>query len=321
MSKQYLPFCRNLPFVSFRSLWMRSLLLSVLALVTGCKNPEEELHKALTSRIETVEKENLEQVETIISEAYYFLNKFPNSKYAAEITKSITDLRWAQVEEIMRMQARLQSISYKSIEEAQEAPSSLLRFWDKNGQALAELEPRTQAHIEAILQMKKELLKLDEFFHRDQSTLEQFNEECDLHPEWEQSSFPAVRNLWIKMYGKRQRRLAEEGLFRYAKTHSEDILQLFASNICERNFKGFELQSMETVELKPVSEVQPGYRLNIRGIFRAYLLGAFIGYHRGTVKIEVWGDLTSERDAQGRPNGRILFHPGDFSILERTGDL
>ena len=54
------------------------------------------------------------------------------------------------------------------------------------------------------------------------------------------------------------------------------------------------------------------------GVFRVYLVGALIGWDKGSVKIQVKGYITQRVDSDNQLTD-VRYSRSDYSVLERSG--
>lgn len=292
--------------------------------LSACNAKQQERYEALTGEIEQVIQSSEPVDETRISYTIdlidRFLTEYPDSEYNSYLLSKKSELETLKEEasylKLKEEYAQVIKCEYpsKAIEEHQRV---INLFNSSHGIALREKYSDLNT---CLSQLERNL----EIFQLMNSTLEasfsniaDFNQTMlSITPTYQQYGVDIAR-VWEQFVDIRRKNLADnilQGMVRDFETY----LSKDAEEICTNDYENFKVQRIETVSLSTPTRHKEYVGYQCEGVFRVYLVGAFLGWDKGSIKISVKGKICMREDENKQISG-ISYSRDDFSYIERSG--
>ncbi len=292
-------------------------LLPFVFLLSACRGEEDDMYQTIRLRVESVSETNLNEMESIVMDAYFFLSRYPRSKYRKEVDRHIENLRDLEVSGLMRLSAEITSTAYPSLDEASMAPDGYLSFWMKNERILLQRDSSLEVYTANVMEHIRLIGEMKKFLDKEYSTLALLQENAEAMKVFSESDFRSVRDTWSKLLQEKRGVVAQMQLEKTAKLYAEERLRQYALSVCANSYHHYDVKEVVSVEPQPILKLKAD-SVECSAIYRVVLVGSFLGWDRGTAKILVRGCFSVEQNEAGIPVD-IYFVKGDFSVLETTG--
>lgn len=294
-----------------------SFFLPFVLLLSACCREEDDVYQTIRLRVESVSETNLNEMESIVMDAYFFLNRYPQSKYRKEVDHYIENLRDLEVNGLMRLSAEITSTAYPSLDEALMAPDGYLSFWMKNERILLQRDSSLEVHTANVMEHIRLIREMRKFLDKEYSTLAILQENVEAMKVFSESDLRSIRDTWSKLLQEKRGVVAQMQLEKTAKLYAEERLRQYVLSVCANSYHHYNVKEVVLVASQPILELKAD-SVECSATYRVMLVGSFLGWDRGTAKILVRGRFSVEQNEAGIPVD-IYFVEGDFSVLETTG--
>lgn len=299
------------------------LFLLLLALGISACSDEGKRFKVLDEEISYITNSSSpatpEEIRSSIQKLEQFLSDYPDSKHKEYLTLQRRALT-AQLEAVSfkKLQEKYEAtIQYRNSDAADEYQSAIDLLSSSEAIQLQETHPELKGWLQRLNDDKALILKMKDFFERDYSSIENFNSEVRDNAYLYSNQSSNIAQIWETMTAVYQSKLADRILQEKIR-HFEQELSDDAQAICLNDFEGFKVQRVETVSMGAPHKMSQYEGYECEGVFRVYLIGALIGWDKGSVKIQVKGHIALRVDSDNKLTD-VRYSRSDYSVLERSG--
>lgn len=294
-------------------------------LLASCSSKERERYDSISAQIaqihmsaEAVEESN---VRLIIDLIEGFQLDYPSSEYSNYMTSKKSEL------EVLLVKASYLHLKkeYAGVLEYESTTTALAEyqrvidlFNSSQGLRLREEYPDLNDCLAKLESDRLYLQKLESFLGQEFGSMEDYNMEVlEATPSYHQQG-ENIGKIWNKAVEYRRHELARQFILEKVKDFAT-YLKEDAKQICLNDYENFNIQRVELVSMSSPSEMEEYWGYECEGVFRVYLVGSFIGWDRGSVKVSVKGRITARNNGDGELITDVAYSRTDYSILEKSG--
>lgn len=303
------------------SVW---LLLGCL-LLASCTSKERERFDSISTQIDQVnisaEAVDEAEIRIVMSLIDRFQLDYPESEYSDYLTAKKRELEVLLVHAsyltLKKEYARVLEYEYTTTALA-EYQRVIDLFNSSQGLKLREEYPDLNDCLAKLESDRFYLQKMETFLGQEYGSMGDFNMEVLAATQTYHHQGKNIGKIWDKAVEYRRYELAKQLILKNVKNF-ETYLKDDAKKICLNDYENFDVQRVEVVSIGSPTEMEKYLGYECEGIFRVYLVGSFIGWDKGSVKIFVKGRITARNNGDSDLITDVTYSRTDYSIIEKSG--
>lgn len=300
------------------------LLLGCL-LLASCTSKERERFDSISAQIDQVDMsaEAVEEsnIRFIIGQIERFQLDYPSSEYADYMTSKKGELEVLLVKasylHLKNEYARVLEYEYTKTALA-EYQRVIDLFNSSQGLKLREEYPDLNDCLAKLESDRFYLQKMETFLGQEFGSMGDYNMEVLEASQIYHQQGKNIGKIWDQAVEYRRSELARQFILKKVKDF-ETYLKEDAKKICLNDYENFDIRRVEVVSMGNPTEMEKYMGYECEGVFRVYLVGSFIGWDRGSVKISVKGCIAARVSGDSELITDVAYSRADYSILEKSG--
>lgn len=299
------------------------LLFLLLSLCFSACSDEGKRFHALDENVTLIMNNpsttSAEQIRSSILELDKFLSDYPDSKHKGYLMlqRRALSMQLEQATFNALKEKYEAALAYQYSDAADEYQRAIDLFTTSEAIQLQDVHPEIKDWLQKLKDDKALIDQMKEILEREYNSVENFNGEVRDNDYRFRNQGANIAKVWEAMIDVYQSKVAKQVLLEKVKDFERELAE-DAQNICLNDFQGFDVQRVETVSMGTPKEHDKYMRYECEGVFRVYLVGAIIGWDKGSVKLSIKGRISARVDDNNRLAG-VAYSRTDYSILEKSG--
>lgn len=302
------------------TIWLVGCLL-----LASCSNKERDQFDSISAEVNQVEisAEAVEEtkIRLLISLIERFQLDYPDSEHSSYMASKKSELEALLVEasylHLKKEYARVLEYEYTTTV-LTEYQRVIDLFNSSQGLKLREKYSDLNGYLVKLEDDRACLQNMETFLAREYGSMGDFNSEVLEASQIYHQQGKNIGKIWEQAVKDRRYELAKQFIQEKIKDF-ETYLREDAQEICQNDYENFDILRVEVVSMGSPIEMEKYLGYECEGVFRVYLVGSFIGWDKGSVKISIKGRITARNNGDNELITDVAYSRTDYSILEKSG--